>query len=80
MSFVESISDHDGYLSFCAHGAGRNLSRTAMLRLYRDAEGALDPARVQLVLAGMTAGLDIRWFCGASDLSESPLATRTPRK
>jgi RNA-splicing ligase RtcB len=66
-------SDNDNYLSFCPHGAGRNLSRSAMLRPYKDAEGELDPARVQQVLAETTAGLDIRWFNGAPDLSESPL-------
>lgn len=67
-------ADRDDYLSFCPHGAGRNQSRSAMLRPYRDAEGRLDPAQVQRVLAGVTPGLDIRWFCGAPDLSESPLA------
>jgi RNA-splicing ligase RtcB len=66
-------ADNDRYLSFCPHGAGRNLSRTAMLRPYKDAEGALDPARVRQALAETTGGLDIRWFTGTPDLSESPL-------
>lgn len=52
----------------------RTLSHTAMLAPSKDAAGELDPARVQQVLAETTAGLDIRWFGGASDLSESPLA------
>jgi tRNA-splicing ligase RtcB (3'-phosphate/5'-hydroxy nucleic acid ligase) len=72
--------DNDDYLSFCPHGAGRNLSRTAMLRPFKDAEGELDPARVQQVLAETTTGLDIRWFCGAPDLSESPLGYKDATK
>lgn len=65
--------DNDAFLSFAPHGAGRNLSRTAMLAPYKDAEGEIDPSRVQQVLAETTGGLDIRWFNGAPDLSESPL-------
>jgi RNA-splicing ligase RtcB len=73
-------SDNDQFLSFCPHGAGRNLSRTAMLRPYKDADGEIDPARVQQVLAENTAGLDVRWFCGAPDLSESPLGYKDATK
>ncbi|HEY9155751.1 MAG TPA: RtcB family protein, partial [Opitutaceae bacterium] len=73
-------SDNDQYLSFCPHGAGRNLSRTAMLRPFKDAEGEIDPARVQQVLAENTAGLDVRWFCGKPDLSESPLGYKDATK
>jgi tRNA-splicing ligase RtcB len=71
---------NDQFLSFCPHGAGRNLSRSAMLRPYRDAEGRIDPANVQRVLGEVTPGLDIRWFCGAPDLSESPLAYKDATK
>jgi len=73
-------SDNDSFLSFCPHGAGRNQSRTAMLAPYRDGEGNLDPARVQQTLAETTQGLDIRWFCGTPDLSESPLAYKDATK
>ncbi len=73
-------SDHDRYLSFCPHGAGRNLSRTAMLRPYKDAEGLIDPARLREVLEGVTKGLDIRWFTGGPDLSESPLGYKDATK
>jgi tRNA-splicing ligase RtcB (3'-phosphate/5'-hydroxy nucleic acid ligase) len=65
--------DNSDYLSFAPHGAGRNLSRRAMLAPYRDADGELDPLRVQQVLAAATPGLDIRWYQGTPDLSESPL-------
>ncbi len=73
-------NDNDRFLSFAPHGAGRNMSRKAMLAPYKDADGELDPARVQQALAETTAGLDIRWFCGAPDLSESPLAYKDASK
>jgi RNA-splicing ligase RtcB len=73
-------ANNDAFLSFCPHGAGRNLSRTAMLAPYKDTEGELDPARVQKVLAETTGGLDVRWFCGIPDLSESPLGYKDATK
>jgi RNA-splicing ligase RtcB len=73
-------ADNADYLSFCPHGAGRNLSRTAMLRPYKDADGELDPARVKQALAETTVGLDVRWFSGAPDLSESPLGYKDATK
>ena len=73
-------ANNEEYLSFCPHGAGRNQSRTAMLKPFRDAEGDIDPARVRQTLAETTAGLDVRWFCGAPDLSESPLAYKDATK
>jgi RNA-splicing ligase RtcB len=71
---------NDRYLSFCPHSAGRNQSRTAMLAPFKDADGELDPARVRHMLAETTAGLDIRWFSGAPDLSESPLGYKDATK
>ncbi len=72
--------DNGDYLSFAPHGAGRNLSRKAMLAPYRDVEGDIDPARVKQVLAETTVGLDIRWYNGAPDLSESPLGYKDASK
>ena len=72
--------DNEQFLSFAPHGAGRNLSRTAMLAPYKDAEGNIDPKRVKEVLAETTGGLDIRWFNGAPDLSESPLGYKDATK
>jgi hypothetical protein len=72
--------DNDDYLSFAPHGAGRNLSRKAMLAPFRDAEGDIDPSRIQEVLAETTGGLDIRWYNGAPDLSESPLGYKDATK
>jgi len=73
-------ANNDSFLSFCPHGAGRNMSRTAMLAPYRDTDGKIDPGRVQQALAETTAGLDIRWYSGSPDLSESPLGYKDATK
>jgi RNA-splicing ligase RtcB len=72
--------DNDEFLSFCPHGAGRNMSRKAMLAPFRDAEGDIEPARIKEVLAETTGGLDIRWYNGAPDLSETPLGYKDATK
>ncbi len=66
-------SDNPNHLSFCPHGAGRNRSRTATLRPYRLPNGEMDAERVAQLVAEATPGLDIRWFSGKPDLSESPM-------
>ncbi|WP_221032666.1 RtcB family protein [Actomonas aquatica] len=73
-------ADNDDYLSFCPHGAGRNRSRTATLAPFKNEDGELDPARVKASLDETTAGLDVRWFCGDPDLSESPLGYKDATK
>ncbi len=60
--------NNEEYLSFAPHGAGRNLSRTAMRRHYPTEE-----AKAQ-VIEQSTRGLDIRWYCGKPDISETPVA------
>lgn len=65
--------DNAEYLSFAPHGAGRNLSRTAIVRPFRDRHGQLDERRIADTVKSSTTGLDIRWFCGKPDLAESPI-------
>ncbi len=65
--------DNAEFLSFAPHGAGRNQSRTATLRQFRKANGDLDEASVARAIAEATRGLDIRWYYGKGDLSESPI-------
>lgn len=60
--------DNEEFLSFAPHGAGRNVSRTKLMRRYPDA------ATRKRVLEHQTQGIDVRWFCGQPDLSESPVA------
>lgn len=60
-------SDNSEFLSFAPHGAGRNISRTALRRRF-----ASSAAR-EKEIARATAGLDIRWFSGKPDLTETPV-------
>lgn len=69
--------DNEQYLSFCPHGAGRNVSRSALLREYRNEEGVLDARRVQQALDQSTRGIEVRWYYGRPDLSESPLGYKS---
>lgn len=64
-------ADNDDYLSFAPHGAGRNISRSALLRRYPTA------AAVAEALEESTHGLDARWFSGTPDLSETPLGYKS---
>jgi len=66
--------DNDAHLSFAPHGAGRNLSRTATLRDYRTKNGELDNSKIRDKIAATTEGLDVRWFYGKADLTETPVA------
>jgi len=60
--------DNDEFLSFAPHGAGRNVSRTALKRRYETEEDR------QQAIEASTRGIDVRWFCGGPDLSETPVA------
>jgi RNA-splicing ligase RtcB len=61
-------ADNEDYLSFAPHGAGRNLSRTALKRQFPG-----DESKLRAIEDG-TRGIDVRWFCGGPDLSETPVA------
>jgi tRNA-splicing ligase RtcB (3'-phosphate/5'-hydroxy nucleic acid ligase) len=61
-------STRAGHHSFAPHGAGRNHSRSFIHNQYdsvEEANSAIDDA---------TKGLDIRWYSGVPDVSESPTA------
>jgi tRNA-splicing ligase RtcB (3'-phosphate/5'-hydroxy nucleic acid ligase) len=66
--------DNEEFLSFAPHGAGRNLSRTAMARTLHDENGRHDPEKVASVIAETTKGLEVRWWHGKADVTETPLA------
>jgi tRNA-splicing ligase RtcB (3'-phosphate/5'-hydroxy nucleic acid ligase) len=61
-------TNNTDFLGFAPHGAGRNLSRTALKNKIGGAE-----AEAQ-VLADSTKGIDVRWYSGHADISESPVA------
>jgi hypothetical protein len=68
--------DREEFASFSPHGAGRNKSRTALLR--EQGLAGLAPeayqARSKALLRSQTEGLDVRFFYGRPDVSESPIA------
>lgn len=67
-------SDNAGFLSFAPHGAGRNVSRRASTKPWRDKDGSIDSKTLRRLVDEQTPGLDIRWWHGKADLSETPLA------
>lgn len=68
--------DNTRYASFSPHGAGRNKSRTALLR--EAGLHGLPPdqfiERSRAMVDEQTAGLDVRFFYDRPDVSESPIA------
>ncbi len=69
--------DNDDYLSFCPHGAGRNVSRTETMRAFRDKDGQIDESLVAKTIDEHTEGIDVRWWYGKPDLSESPVGYKS---
>ncbi len=67
-------ADREEFLSFAPHGAGRNLSRTAMRRQFRD------EAMRRHAIERSTQGIDVRWYLGRPDLSETPLAYKNAER
>ena len=62
-------------LGFAPHGAGRNTSRTAHLKMLEEEfGGALGHEALQTILARETEGVDVRFFTGTPDVSELPSA------
>src|SRR5690606_8598307 len=67
-------ADRDEFLSFAPHGAGRNLSRTALRRSFRD------EAMRRHAIERSTGGIDVRWYLGKPDISETPLAYKNAER
>jgi tRNA-splicing ligase RtcB len=65
--------DNAEHLSFAPHGAGRNHSRTAITRPFKDDDGEINEKKLAASMAESTPGLDIRWFYGKADISETPI-------
>ncbi len=65
-------NDNENFHSFAPHGAGRNLSRTALMKQHRGADHR------RHLIEHHTKDIDVRWFNGKPDLSETPLAYKDP--
>ncbi len=72
-------NDRTEYASFSPHGAGRNKSRTALLREHGliglEPEAFLERSRD--LLERQTEGLDVRFFFDRPDVSETPVAYKS---
>jgi RNA-splicing ligase RtcB len=60
--------NNEKFLGFAPHGAGRNLSRTALKAKIGDEEAQ------SKAIAEHTKHIDVRWYSGKADLSETPVA------
>lgn len=71
--------DRTQYASFSPHGAGRNKSRSALLREMGLAGLAAEEflARSREAVGRQTDGLDVRFFYDRPDVSESPVAYKS---
>ncbi|MFT6178638.1 MAG: RNA-splicing ligase RtcB [Akkermansiaceae bacterium] len=65
-------NDNPKFHSFAPHGAGRNLSRTALMRQHRGTDHR------RHLIEHQSRNIDLRWFNGKPDLSETPLAYKNP--
>lgn len=70
---VGTQGDSRSFLSMCPHGAGRNRSRTATVKPFLLPNGAVDGKAAAEAVAKQTPGVDVRWWCGHADVSESPI-------
>ncbi len=72
-------NDRTEFASFSPHGAGRNKSRTALLREHGliglEPEAFLERSRA--LLEQQTEGLDVRFFYDRPDVSETPIAYKS---
>lgn len=68
---------NEDYLSFAPHGAGRNLSRSALMRKFRKGHRELDRQAVDDEIKNSTRNIDLRWYSGKADLSETPVAYKS---
>lgn len=65
-------------LGFAPHGAGRDRSRSALLREFRAPHGGLDVDRVATAIAQSTKDIEVAWWHGKPDLTETPLGYKSP--
>ncbi len=73
-------NDHADYLSFAPHGAGRNLSRTAFMRKLKEEHHLHHSRDYELMLQKATQGIEVRWFSGKPDLTETSIAYKDPQR
>ena len=67
-------SNNTTHLSFSPHGAGRNMSRRAMLRRYtKSKKMGFDQKLLEQDIENGTKGIEVRWYQGRPDVTETPI-------
>lgn len=77
---IVSGGDNKEFLSFAPHGAGRNISRSELVRQHDTDGRGVGPRKIQEILDNTAKNLDIRWASGKPDLSETPIAYKNPNQ
>lgn len=72
--------DNQQFQSFAPHGAGRNQSRRGVLKQFKIKGGGIDKKRIAQMIASHTQGLDVRWYGGKPDFTETPTAYKNPER
>lgn len=67
-------AENEEFLGFAPHGAGRNLSRSALRKRFLNEDGRPDRDRINAAITESTKDIEVRWWYGRPDLSETPLA------
>ncbi len=70
-------ADNDRLLGFAPHGAGRDRSRSALMRDYRNEQGGQDTRRIHEAITEATRGIEVEWWYGKPDLTETPLGYKS---
>jgi len=66
-------ASNEEFLGFAPHGAGRNISRTALRKRFQTKGGKPDRNRIAAAIAEATKDIEVRWWYDRPDLSETPL-------
>lgn len=73
--------DNQKFASFAPHGAGRNISRRAYLKKYKrrngPEKGTLDTKAISRDIAQTTQHIQVRWYLGEPDLTETPMGYKS---
>jgi len=71
-------SNNTEHLSFSPHGAGRNMSRRALLRRYtKSKKTGFDQKLLEQDIKEGTQGIEVRWYQGRADVTETPIGYKS---
>ena len=74
-------TNNSKYMSFSPHGAGRNMSRRALLKRYtKSKKMGFDQKLLERDIANSTSNLEVRWYQGRPDVTETPIGYKSAQK